>query len=800
MARFDLVKEYTPPAGAVLTFYAAGSAHDASDKLALFSDRDYLVPLDNPVTLGAEKQLAVYFVETTVDLHIEHAIYGAGGIWLLDQHFPDTDAAIAAQVAAEASAVSTAADRIQTAADRVQTGLDVTAANAGAAAATGMGYPTRALMDAAAGLYTEGQVVRVTNDPTPANNGDWIKGVSVFTPSSFDRVALLEQPQQKTAPFTNLFTDYDLTRRPYSSYLLSYAGSTSTLSYATSLQFQGIFGNIFAITSDSTAAGYRGFMKITKVLFPSAFLSTRLTVGFFFKAETAGQYRFIAALGAPDVYITLAAGQVTYIQRTFDINTTTTTTVDYAIVRRNTADDVIGSNCYISAPVVYAGEARSLRDYSSLYPDNIRDLYLASTYPKQFTSAENLFKDHLLMQPVADHFVSADSAIVVYDDTVIFPNIPRTIKTTWANTTLVEKNRIYFRYSDGLSAVKAEQKVNIAVLMMCSVDCSFRMDYQSTQYTLEFEANVPQLVELQGVPYAVDTTLVDYLTFPLHLRTAIAGSMWMSPPHFYVGEKQTYTLHQRNKWTQWGRTKYQEKKVAFLGDSMSVNTIWQPWLQSRYGWYHNNTETTAGTDGHKPTAVGGSMVIPVQINANIGNNSIYERARDLHYYSPEIIFIFGGLNDKGFFTPSSIIPIGNATETPLKTLDPISSADYTALNFPAGLSFAATYRGMVENIIDDNPSAKMYLMTLYPCQARSSETGLPLNIEAGHLAAIEAMNTVIRDIGKIYGIRVIDLFYDAGLSVYQFKDNLFVSSDGTHLLDAGQVRMAVCIAETLGLP
>jgi hypothetical protein len=214
MARFDLIKEYTPPAGAVLTFYAAGSAHDAADKLALFSDRDYLVPLANPITLGAEKQLAVYFVETTVDLHIEHAIYGAGGIWLLNQHFPNTDAAIAAQVAAEASAVATAADRVQTAADRVQTGLDgvataadaiataadreqtgldVTAANAGAAAATGMGYPTRALMDAAAGLYTEGQVVRVTNDPTPANNGDWIKGVTVFTQSSFDRVAVVEQ-------------------------------------------------------------------------------------------------------------------------------------------------------------------------------------------------------------------------------------------------------------------------------------------------------------------------------------------------------------------------------------------------------------------------------------------------------------------------------------------------------------------------------------------------------------------------------------------------------------------------------
>jgi lysophospholipase L1-like esterase len=68
----------------------------------------------------------------------------------------------------------------------------VTAANASAAAATGMGYPTKALMDAAAGSYTPGQVVRVADDPTPANNGDWIKGVSVFTQSSFDRVAVVE--------------------------------------------------------------------------------------------------------------------------------------------------------------------------------------------------------------------------------------------------------------------------------------------------------------------------------------------------------------------------------------------------------------------------------------------------------------------------------------------------------------------------------------------------------------------------------------------------------------------------------
>jgi hypothetical protein len=200
MPIFYLVKEHAPPAGSALTFYTAGSAHDEGDKIALFSDRGYLVSRDNPVVLGAEKQVAACFIETTVDIFIEHASYESGGTWLLDQHFPDTDAAIAAQVAAEASAVATAADRIQTAADRVQTGLDVIAANAGAAAATGMGYPTKALMDAAAGLYTEGQVVRVTNDPNPANNGDWIKGITVFTQSSFDRVAVLETTVNANLP------------------------------------------------------------------------------------------------------------------------------------------------------------------------------------------------------------------------------------------------------------------------------------------------------------------------------------------------------------------------------------------------------------------------------------------------------------------------------------------------------------------------------------------------------------------------------------------------------------------------
>lgn len=53
-----------------------------------------------------------------------------------------------------------------------------------AASYTQDGFPTKALMDAAAGSYTEGKVVFVTNDPTVANNGLWIKGASVFTQSS----------------------------------------------------------------------------------------------------------------------------------------------------------------------------------------------------------------------------------------------------------------------------------------------------------------------------------------------------------------------------------------------------------------------------------------------------------------------------------------------------------------------------------------------------------------------------------------------------------------------------------------
>ena len=54
------------------------------------------------------------------------------------------------------------------------------------------GYATVALMNAAVASYNNGDCVLVTNDPTPSNDGTWIKQSGAFLQSSFDRVAALE--------------------------------------------------------------------------------------------------------------------------------------------------------------------------------------------------------------------------------------------------------------------------------------------------------------------------------------------------------------------------------------------------------------------------------------------------------------------------------------------------------------------------------------------------------------------------------------------------------------------------------
>jgi peptidoglycan/xylan/chitin deacetylase (PgdA/CDA1 family) len=58
------------------------------------------------------------------------------------------------------------------------------------------GFATKALLDAAAATYGDGDCLYVTNDPTPAHNGIWRKNGAVgggnWIQSSFDRVALVE--------------------------------------------------------------------------------------------------------------------------------------------------------------------------------------------------------------------------------------------------------------------------------------------------------------------------------------------------------------------------------------------------------------------------------------------------------------------------------------------------------------------------------------------------------------------------------------------------------------------------------
>lgn len=54
------------------------------------------------------------------------------------------------------------------------------------------GFATKALLDAAAGAYDDGDCLLVTNDPTPANNGTYRKSGAGWTQASFDRVAAIE--------------------------------------------------------------------------------------------------------------------------------------------------------------------------------------------------------------------------------------------------------------------------------------------------------------------------------------------------------------------------------------------------------------------------------------------------------------------------------------------------------------------------------------------------------------------------------------------------------------------------------
>lgn len=203
---------------------------------------------------------------------------------------------------------------------------------------------------------------------------------------------------------------------------------------------------------------------------------------------------------------------------------------------------------------------------------------------------------------------------------------------------------------------------------------------------------------------------------------------------------------------------YKGMKLLTIGDSLSAHNNWQKWLVEWLGVKFDNDENINGSGGHAPMAKGGTAVIPTS------TDSIYMRALDAVNYADTtngtVITVYAGQND-------STDNMGTIEDTP-----------YTGRAIDSSVSFYAAYMGMIENLISDIPSARIYLMTQMPLRGEVGMTATSGSYSGTvRFPTIESVVAydkdsrypkveAIRAIGEKYSLPVIDLWKDSGINNY----------------------------------
>lgn len=273
-----------------------------------------------------------------------------------------------------------------------------------------------------------------------------------------------------------------------------------------------------------------------------------------------------------------------------------------------------------------------------------------------------------------------------------------------------------------------------------------------------------------------------------------------------------------------------DRKLVTIGDSFTINTgnrskLWQEMLVDWLGVVWSHEETYSGEHGYAPMGLGGSWILPNDIN------SFSIRSRDIRRYTPDIVVIYGGQNDKlehfklgsiedEPFIPENVIdlvhiPEVNSVATALSYMnirypkknntvihifednrnklyympDTTHWDDHTAWVAPIDtISFYSAYKGIVQRLFKEVPLASIYCLTLMQCDSTRYDNSL------GEWEDVDSMrrtkNEAIKEIAEYYGVNVIDLWNKSGITPLNARSHYH---DWLHPNQYGYRRLAECI-------
>ena len=241
----------------------------------------------------------------------------------------------------------------------------------------------------------------------------------------------------------------------------------------------------------------------------------------------------------------------------------------------------------------------------------------------------------------------------------------------------------------------------------------------------------------------------------------VAGAFDITTSHFlafYVEADTTITVrvnegtteteyHIKNDYLANVRTKWAGKKIAFLGDSITVNTN---------GWQSIVSEAL-GLAGYANFGAGG---------ATINGISDYISATLAEY---DGIFVMGGTNDMG-----QAVPIGDIAYT--------SGYDKT--------TFKGSIAHLIQQLQNNAPSAKIIFGTPLNGRGKDGEVAYTEFLNSLGLATSDYAKAM-REVCSVFGVPCVDVFSECGINGL---NRLTYISDTVHPNVAGQQRIGACIA------